>query len=237
MALLTLSGQPRLLNERELARLLTLYPVLHELPATLQHAFVDFAYPVHLPAGEVVFEAGRFVPSFFFLTSGSLRVSHLGNEREILLYRVQPGEVCILSVCHLLADVQYEAIAATEQAVAGVILPGTLFTRLVASSPLFCSYLFAAFSARLVDLLALLNAISFSRLDQRLARLLLSRGDTIRSTHSQLADELGTVREVISRILKAFEREDLVALERNKIRIVNRVALERIAASLGEARY
>lgn len=223
-----------MIEEVELTRVLNLYPVLHELPATLQHSFYNSSYAVRLPAGEVIFDAGRSMPFFFFLTSGSVRVSRLGSEREILLYRVQPGEICILSVCHLLAGMQFQAIASTEQPVTGVMVPRELFARFVESSPLFCSYLFRSFSVRLAVLLALLEAVSFSPLDKRLAELLLSRGMTIQATHSQLADELGSVREVISRILKEFERKGLVKLERNNIKIINAPALEKFAMSFDD---
>lgn len=217
-----------MIEDMELARLVKLYPILQELPPRLQHSLYDSGYTVHLKAGETVFDAYRPLMSFIFLTSGSIRVIRLGQEREILLYRVQPGETCILSVCHILSGMQYQARAFTELPVTGVAIPQALFTQFVEGFPLFCSYLFRSFSERLVDLLALLEAVSFNRLDQRLAWLLLSKGITIQATHSQLADELGSVREVVSRILKEFENKGLVKLERGKVRILNRSALEKI---------
>jgi CRP/FNR family transcriptional regulator len=221
----------------ELARLLKLYPILQELPPRLQHSFYDSGYAVRMKPGEVVFDAGRPIQFFFFLTSGSIRVIRLGQDREIVLYRVLPGETCILSVCHLLAGLPYQARASTEQPVTGIAVPEALFTQFVEGSPLFCSYLFRSFSGRLQDLLTLLEAVSFSRLDQRLAGLLLSKGATIQVTHSQLADELGSVREVISRILKEFERKGLVKLERGKVRITNRPALEKIATYFDDSSH
>jgi CRP/FNR family transcriptional regulator len=224
-----------LIEEAELSRVLNLYPVLHDLPAALQHSFYNSSYAVHLPVGEVIFDAGRYIPFFFFLTSGSVRVSRLGSEREILLYRLQPGEICILSVCCLLTDMQYQAIASTEQPMTSIIVPRALFAQFVESSPLFCSYLFHSFSAHLAVLVELLEAVSFSHLDKRLAGLLLSSGGTIQATHSQLADDLGSVREVISRILKEFERKGLVKLERNKISIINAPSLKKIAMGFDDS--
>jgi CRP/FNR family transcriptional regulator len=217
-----------------LARLVEAYPILHEIPPRLQRALSDSSYPIRLKAGEVLFDGARPPQHFVFLIAGSVRVMYLGQEREMLLYRVQPGETCILSICHLLVGMPYSARAITEQAFVGVAIPEKFFTELSGASPIFSAYLFRAFSERLVELLALLEAVSFGRLDQRLAALLLSNEITIQATHAQLAHELGSVREVISRILKEFERRGLVQLERGQVRILNRPALERIAADLGE---
>jgi len=219
-------------DSEQLARLLKLYPILQELPPSLQHSFYDSGYPVRLNAGEAVFDAIRPIQSFFFLTSGSIRVIYLGQEREILLYRVQPGETCILSVYRLLTGIRYLARGFAEGPTTIVAIPEALFIQFVAGSPLFCLYLLRSFSERLMDLLELLEAVSFSRLDQRLAGLLLSKGVAIQTTHSQLANELGSVREVISRILKDFERQGLVKLERGKVRILNQAALEKISTLL-----
>jgi CRP/FNR family transcriptional regulator len=130
----------------------------------------------------------------------------------------------------------YEARAITEQPVAGVAIPSVVFSQFFVGSPHFFAYLFRSFSESLVDLLSLVEAVSFNRLDQRLARLLLSKERTILATHSQLADELGSVREVISRILKDFERKGLVKLERGKVRVLDRPALETIAACFDDSR-
>jgi CRP/FNR family transcriptional regulator len=223
-----------LLKATELQRVLTLYPILHELPAHLQQSFYGCASGVQLRSGEILFDSARPIPFFLFLTSGSIRVVRVGKERQLLLYRVQPGEVCGLSVCHILAGTPYQAVAFTEQAVDGVAIPLALFTRLVESFPPFFLHLFRSFSERVVELLALLEAVSFNQLDNRLAQLLLSRGATVEATHSQLADDLGTVREVISRLLREFERQGLVQLERTKIQIVDRPALAKVAQYLDD---
>jgi CRP/FNR family transcriptional regulator len=222
------------IEDIELARLLKLYPILKELPARLQHAFYNSGYSVRRKAGEIVYDTAR--PSLFFLllTSGSMRVIHLGQEREILLYKVKPGEACMLTICHLLAGMQYHVRAFAEQPITGVALPQDLFVQFVEGSPLFSLYLFRSFSSQLEVLLALVEAVSFRQLDQRLAGLLLSKGDMIQITHSQLADELGSVREVISRILKDFERGGLLQLERGRIRILDQLSLANIAASFDE---
>lgn len=161
----------------------------------------------------------------------------MGFDREILLYRVQPGEICILSTGQLLSSLPDPVRATSEGPATLVAVPEKLLIQFVEASPLFCKYLLDRYSRRLGEILTLLEAVSFIRLDQRLAGLLLSKGSIIQATHSQLANELGTVREVISRILKEFENKGLVKLERGKVKIMNRPALEVIANFFGNSRH
>jgi CRP/FNR family transcriptional regulator len=218
-----------LIENLELARLLELYPIFHELPPGLKHSFRASCYTVHLNADDLVFDANRPIHFFFFLTSGSIRVVYMGLDREILLYRVQPGEICILSVGQILSCLPFQVIAYSEQQATIVAIPDKLLTQLVEASPLFSLYLFDCYSRRLSDLLALVEAVSFGRLDQRLAGLLLSKGILVQTTHVQLANELGTVREVISRLLKEFENKGLVKLKRGTVSILDQQELEKIA--------
>jgi CRP/FNR family transcriptional regulator len=217
------------LNESGLQRLLERYPILHELPAVWQRSIIEAAIPFCLRAGDVIFDGGAPIHSFFFLTSGSIRVSRPGESRDVLLYRVQPGELCMLSVCHLLAGMAYPAVATAEGLVSGATVPQEVIVRLIEGAPLFGRYLFGAISAGLEQLIGLLDAISFYQLDRRLAELLLARGPVIDTTHARLAEDLGSVREVVSRHLKELERRGLVTLARSQIRVINRPALEELA--------
>lgn len=213
----------------EIEKLTMLYPVLGELPAGLQYAFLDSSYPVQISTGGILFDVDTTIQTFIMLTQGSIRVVRAGIERELLLYRVQPGGCCVISVCHLLGDTRYRARAQVESDITGVALPQLLFRQMVEQSPYFSNFIFHTFADRLVELFELLEANTFMRLDERLAGLLLSRGTLIKTTHSQLADELGSVREVISRILKNFEIMGLVKLDRNQVQILNQEALKKIA--------
>ena len=226
-----------MIENLELARLLKLYPILHELPPRLKHSFYASCYSVHLKTNEVIYDANRPIPFFYFLISGSIRMTYMGLDREILLYHVRPGEICVLSAGQLLVGLQDQVKAASEGSATVVAVPETLLIQFVEASPIFSQYLLDCYSRRLADLLALLGAVSFSRLDQRLAGLLLSKGIVIQATHSQLADELGTVREVISRILKEFENKGLVKLERGKVRILDQPALEKLATYFSNSKH
>lgn len=215
--------------QAELEKLTRFYPVLGDLPAGLQHSFLQSSYPVQAGAGRVLFDVEQTIQSFILLTQGSISVIWPGKERELLLYRVQPGGCCVISVCHLLDDTRCRARGQVEAGITGVALPQLLFRQMVEQSPLFCHFIFHTFAGRLTEVFELLEANLFLRLDARLAGLLVARGPQIGTTHSQLAGELGSAREVISRILKDFEIKGLVKLDRNLIQVLDESTLKKIA--------
>ena len=116
-----------------------------------------------------------------------------------------------------------------DRPVTAVSLPKSLFIELITASAPFRIYIFKFFGQRLAELVQLIEQISFQQLDQRLALLLLRRGAVMHTTHQQLADELGSVREVISRLLNDFKEQGAVRVERGKIQIINKTILEQIA--------
>ncbi len=169
------------------------------------------------------------------MLDGSVRVEKTaGNGRKIVLYRVARGETCLLTTSCLIAKQRYPAEGVTETEVLAAALPENIFHEALAISPEFRAFVFASFGARMTDLILLVEEITFGHADVRLARWLLDSGsapDEIVTTHQQLAAELGTAREVISRLLKEFERRGLVRLARGRIVITNRPRLEALAAT------
>ncbi len=218
-----------MLKSDEVAKVVYYYPVLSELPPELKLAFVNSSSRFHAELDADLFDFSSLVQSYVMLTSGTIRVTRQGKGREIVLYRVHPGEYCILTVCNILSGTLYQTISTAETEICGVALPTTLFKHMIEQSPIFCMFIYRSFSGRLSELLGLIDEITFMQLDKRLAGLLLSKGSVVKTTHSQLADELGSVREVISRILKDFEIKGLVKLDRNQVQILDQAALEKIA--------
>jgi CRP/FNR family transcriptional regulator len=215
--------------QADIEKLTRFYPVLGELPARLQYAFVESSIPVQGNTGTILFDVDATIQSFIMLTQGSIRVIQPGIERELLLYRVLPGGSCVISICHLMDDTRYRARLQVEADITGVALPQPLFSMIVEQAPIFSYFVFRAFSDRINELFKLLEANTFMRLDERMAGLLISRGTLIKTTHAQLADELGSVREVISRILEGFETKGLVKLDRNQVQVLDEKALKKIA--------
>ena len=219
------------MNAAELrSRLLELFPVFQRLPGATIEEIVRSAAPRQAPAGTILFESASPCTGFPMLLEGSVRVvKSAPNGREVQLYRITPGESCLLSSSCLLGGSDYSATGIAETAVTLLALPPALFHRLLAEHKPFRDYVFSLFSERLADLMSLVEAVTFHKLDQRLAALLLRKGELVRATHQGLADELGSVREMVSRLLSNFQDRGWVALGREQIRVIDAEALRRLA--------
>lgn len=189
--------------------------------------------PVRLAAGEVTFRDGDACRHYVLVVDGSIRVQKISESgREIVLYRVERGQTCVLTTSCLFAGAGYAAEGITETPVTAIMMPLAAFNAAVAASAGFRRFVFASFSERIAELMLLIEAIAFGRVDERLAeRLLAFDAGTgpIELTHQQLAAELGTAREVVSRLLKEFERRGWVALTRGRVALADRAALDALA--------
>lgn len=202
------------------------YPVLAVLPEPLQAEVRAQLSPLHAAEGQILFRNGSRCPAFLFINRGVIRVEvPVGEDRTLLLYHLSRGQACILTTGCLMAGSRYQARGVVANELAAMTLPRALFLRLVGEVPAFRHFVFAFFNERLTELLNLIDAVGFHQLDERLAALLLARGPLLEITHQVLADELGTVREVVSRLLKEFEKEGWVRLGRAQIEVRDPQAL------------
>ncbi|MFA6121706.1 MAG: Crp/Fnr family transcriptional regulator [Sideroxydans sp.] len=213
-------------------RLLQHYPMLAELPASKLDELLAQAMVMMLPSGTTVFDENQACQGFPLILSGSLRVIKASaNGRELQLYRVIPGESCILTSSCLLGHTRYQARGICEHDVEMVLLPAAAFHTLLASQPSFRTYVFHLFSDRLTDLMQLVSAVAFQKLDQRLAALLLAKQSPIHATHQALADELGSAREMVSRLLKGFADQGWLVLGREHIEVIDRQSLSKLTSN------
>ncbi|MBW7861881.1 MAG: Crp/Fnr family transcriptional regulator [Rhodocyclaceae bacterium] len=218
------------LSTTDLEQLAQHYPVLAALPETARRRILDTALTLQVPAGKLVFDDHQTCEGFPFVVRGSIRVAKCAaNGRELPLYRVGPGETCIISSSCLLGREDYNARGITEQDTELMLLPRSTFEALL-EAPVFRDFVFHLFAERIANLMQLIEAVAFQRLDQRLAAVLLGKGRRLHVTHQQLADELGSVREIVSRLLKGFAEQGLVQLSRERIEILDPAGLRRIAA-------
>lgn len=216
----------------KLDELFSAYPVLSALSSSLRETLAHNAQRVAAPAGTVLFDVDAPCSLFLLVTGGSVRVFRPGEEREIYLYSVERGQSCILTVSCLLGNNVYPARGVVEEDVVGYVISRPVFAELLDRSPDFRHLIFDLFGERMTGLMTLIEEIAFRRLDQRLAALLIERPQVIEATHQQIANELGSVREVVSRILKQFEKQGWVRLERGTIHIEDRAALRDFAEPL-----
>jgi len=213
-------------------KVLDLYPPLAGLPAERLSALVSPQAVMHLPAGTQVFAEHQPCQGFPLLLEGSIKVVKLAaSGRELMLYRVTPGGSCIISSSCLLGHTDYNARGIAETPLKLLVLPLSSFSALMLEHAPFRDFVFHLFAERIGELMQLVEEVAFARLDQRLAKLLLARNETqLNVTHQQLADELGSVREIVSRLLKGFAAQGLVSLGREQLTLVDRSGLQKLAA-------
>lgn len=184
-----------------------------------------------IPKDTVIFNEGDECGTVAFLLSGSIRISKIGkNGREIVLYRLGSGDSCILTISSVLANISYPATAVVEEDAEAILLSVQQFKELMTINPEFQQYIYKLLAARLLEVMTLVDEIVFHKMDERLIEYLLRHSkndeDIIEITHEELASQLGSVREVISRLLKGFERDGLIQLSRGKVKIMHRSSLE-----------
>ncbi len=205
------------------------------LPRAVRDRLRKVARTIEMPKGAQVFGPTNVPDSLFFLYDGRIRVSQSSDTgRDIVLYRVDAGESCVLTTACMLAEEAYNAEGVAETDIIAIVLPKLAFDRLVAEEEAFRKFVFAAYSRRLIDLLRVVDDVAFGHMDVRLAeRLLALAGDfrEIAATHQHLAGELGTAREVISRILQDFQKREMIAQSRGRIELLDKPALRDLAES------
>lgn len=205
------------------------YPVINELPEAARDKLLAALNPLSLPARTQVFDEHQPCGGFPFVISGAIRVIKAApNGRELPLYRVLPGETCFITASCLLGHQEYNARGETEMDTLALMLSKPVFEEMLVHEP-FRRFVFLLFSERVADLMQLVEEVAFMRLDQRLAALLLGHGREVRTTHQQLAQDLGSVREIVSRLLKGFEHRGLVKLGRETIEILDPAGLRQLA--------
>ena len=203
-----------------------LYPALRGLDAQVAELA---PMAVTVPAGTVLFSENEACKGFPLLLEGEVRVSRSSPDgRSLELYRLVPGELCLASSACLFRAQPLAAEAVATRPTRLLLVPAATFRAWLAQ-PGFRDFVLGLFAERMADLMALVDEVAFHRLDRRLAAALLGHGPELAVTHQELANVLGTVREMITRLLRRFEREGWIELARERIRIRDGAALRRVA--------
>lgn len=178
------------------------------------------------PAGSVILQEDSYIKAIPLVLNGSLKVMRTDSEgHEILLYYITPGESCIMSFLGGIHNETSKIKAIVEEDAEILFIPVEKASEWVKKFPEWADFIFKLYHKRFEELLTAVNAIAFQKLDMRLLQLLKQKAELyqskeIRITHQQLADELGTAREAVSRVMKQMENEGLVILSRNKITLL-----------------
>lgn len=206
---------------------------LAELPQDIKKTLTRQGRVLRLAAGETVFGPGAIPDHMLLMLEGTIRVQQRSDSgRDIVLYRVEAGQSCVMTTACLLAQDAYTAEGIAETDIEAVAVPHALFDHLMETSPAFRGFVMRAYARRIRDLLRVIDDVAFGRIDVRLAaRLLDLAGATeeVFATHQRLANELGTAREVISRQLQDFQKRGLIRQTRGRILLSDPARLARLA--------
>lgn len=210
-------------------------PELADSADDMACALYDDANVVQLPANSTVFHQGDACQNYLVVLKGNVKVfTRAENGREIMLYRLGRGDSCVLTTSCLFGNKNYPAEGQTETEVSAMAIPADRFNTVLKESVTFREQVFSAFSSHLSELITLVEEVAFGKLDIRLAKFLLAHkdeDDTLSATHQNIATELGSAREVISRQLKELEMKGYIKLNRGSIVLNDIEALQQIASS------
>jgi CRP/FNR family transcriptional regulator len=222
-----------MIDQDQFKRITLALPILQQAEPKLVREFQQAASLARIPAGYDVFlEGDRVVDAIALLISGVVRVYKIGETgREITLYRFGNGQSCILTANAILSQKTFQAIATVEKEAEAVMIPATTFRDWVIRYDLWREFVFDLLSQRLSTIMTIVDEIAFRRMDARIASLLLTRArlqNPMRITHQEIAAELGSSREVVSRLLEDFSERGLIRSARGEIEVLDAEGLKSI---------
>jgi CRP/FNR family transcriptional regulator len=198
-----------------------------------EELFIANMFSHEYSPGCILLGDGFSCNNIFFILEGSLRISRISEEgREVILYRIHKGDFCLMTAYSIMTDTDFPAIAQVEKKTEVIALPSIIFKQILQENPQLQSFIFASSLNRLKDVIGVLDDITFTGIKQRLAKFLVllasqRASQTLKITHEQIALEIGSSREVISRTLKNLEDAGFVQLSRGQIRIIAMESLKK----------
>ncbi|PWB49557.1 MAG: Crp/Fnr family transcriptional regulator [Anaerolineales bacterium] len=219
-----------MISPEQFNHLAKVLPVLKNAGPDLLREIQQKAFYAHIPAGRDVFLEDDRADAIALLISGVVRVYKIGETgREITLYRFGNGESCILTANAILSQKNFPAIATVEKDAEAVMIPAETFRDWVRRYDLWREFVFDLLSERLSSVMEIVEEVAFHRMDARVVAFLSERmdqSDSIQITHQEIAGELGSSREVISRILEDFSALGMISVSRGTIKVLDRKALQ-----------
>ena len=214
-----------MIDKEQYKRIAQALPLLQRADPQLVFEFQKAAFFAKISAGQDVFLEGDRVDGIALLISGIVRVYKVGESgRQITLYRFGNGQSCILTANAILSQKTFPAVAIVEKDAEAVMIPADVFRNWVGKYDLWREFVFDLLSQRLSSVMEIIDEVVFSRMDARLGALLITRSQVqnpIRITHQEIAAELGSSREVISRLLEDFSERGFVAVGRGEVELLD----------------
>lgn len=213
-----------------IARIIESFNFLQSADSGFVQRFFDRVSKVELPPSQPICQQGSQCSHLALVISGTARVYKISETgREITLYRIGPGESCILTASCIINGDLFPAYAISEEPIEALLINTTDVIRWADNTPAWRNYLFSLISSRLSEVIGVIEEIAFRRVDRRLAAYLIQHSEQsngrIKITHQMIASDLGTSREVVSRILKDLELQQMISIARGVILIRDRPRL------------
>ncbi len=206
------------------SELTSAFPFLRQGPIELPEKITLNSRSRTLPKNTRIYWEGDACTHIAFVLEGEIRVFKTGSTgREITLYEIGPGETCILNASCIFSNQGYPADAVTMTDVRMLLIPAAIFQDLVNTYPLFQTFVFSLLSERLLTVFQLIEEVAFGNLDERLLDYLIEKSEdnVLIATHQVIANDLGTSREVVSRLLKDMERKGRLEMGRGRITLLH----------------
>ncbi len=193
-------------------------------PAQFYEDLSNYSKVVSFPPDQVVLKEGAYVNVIPVVLNGMLKVTKKEEDKEILLYYIEKGQSCVMSFSACITNTQSKIFAVTEENSELLLIPSDKLMKLVSDYPAFANYFFTLYQQRYEDLINSIDLLVFRKFDERLLFYLKEKSrksgsDILRITHQEIANDTGTLREVVSRTLKKLEKDGFLSLNRNEIKI------------------
>ena len=215
-------------------KVFNLFPLFGKAGHDVQAELFEHGNLAEIPADQFICLEGSKCSGIPLVLEGRARVYKLSESgREITLYRVEPGDSCILTASCIISGVEFPAFVATETEVEAIVIPPVILHRWVNQYDVWSEFLWGMLASRFAEVISLVEEVAFQRVDKRTAEYLLQSAvadGKIKKTHQDIAADIGTSREVISRILKEFEHKGLITLSRGEIHVEDLNQLRRAAS-------
>lgn len=213
----------RTIESEDIQQLSATFADLYE--KNIKDAISETGQIMEIPEGEILIDIGQYIKMMPLLLSGSLKILREDNDgKELLLYHVHPGETCAMSITCCMGDAKSSVRAVAEEDTKLIALPTRIMDEWSNQYPCWKHFIMRTYQRRFEELLNTIDSIAFQKLDDRLERWLKEKtarspDRVIQITHQEIASELHSSREVISRLLKKMEHQGTLELGRNKIKM------------------
>lgn len=218
------------MQESDRLKILEAFPFIEKIDAQSREKLFETGTIRTFPKDQQIMNEGMSCPFISFVLHGTVRVYKLSPDgKEITLYRMTKGDTCVMTASCILSNKEYPALALTEEEISVFVIPSTLFHKMMDTSLIWREYIFNLFSERLAEVIMLVEEVAFKSMNKRLSEFILQKANEnmLSATHEEIAFELGTAREVVSRLLKEFERKGYITLSRGKILIMDQDMLRK----------